>query len=409
MPHTAHTPGESLAWRADRTQPVVIVSAHADDRLDEARLRELLDEADRRGWRLMDFEFAEGLFVDDKPDGAIVIWLPTPEVSSRLKELGCPTVRIGRLPDRNDAHAPAILPDHREAGRLAADYFVARGFRHLALVGHQAMRILPAVEQGFGERADAHGCLRHHFYFQSPQAGHTEDMTKEQRWAYREGKLIEWLTSLPKPVGLLSCTSPLGAAACRICLQHGIAVPEEVAVMVLGDLPAPCELAAVPLSSVDMSRGEMARTAVRLLDQMIRGESVPTHTYVRPRGVITRRSTDILAIEHPLVARTVRFLWDHLDRDLSVDQVAREMRTSRYRLERLFRQHFRRGINTELRRARLERFRELLRTTDLTIAELAPRVGFNSDKFLHRTFRNLYGLTPRQYRLQARQRGDEEE
>lgn len=408
MPHTAGHPRKPIAWRAGRTQPVVIVSAHEDDRLDEARLRELLDEADQRGWRLMDFEFAEGLFVDDKPDGAIVIWLPTPEVSSRLKELGCPTVRIGRLPDPNDAHAPAVLPDHREAGRLAADYFVERGFRHLALVGHQAMRILPAVEQGFGLRADHHGCHRHHFYFQSPQAGHTEDMTPEQRRAHREGKLAEWLKSVPKPVGLLACNSPLGASVCRLCLRNAIAVPEEVAVMAVGDMPAPCELAAVPLSAVDMNRGEMARTAIRLLDQMIRGNAVATHTYVRPRGVITRRSTDILAIGHPLVARTVRFLWDHLDRDLSVDQVAREMRTSRYKLERLFRQHFTRGISSELRRARLERFRELLRTTDLTVAELAPRIGFNSDKFLHRTFRNVFGITPRQYRLQARQRGDGE-
>jgi len=102
------------------------------------------------------------------------------------------------------------------------------------------------------------------------------------------------------------------------------------------------------------------------------------------------------------VARAIRFIWDRLDQEVSVDDVAEAMRLPRYKLERLFREHYDRGVHAELRRVRLERFAELLRTTDLPVRELAPRVGFKSPKFLHDSFCKQYGTTPRRYRLKAR-------
>ncbi|MBI1336568.1 MAG: helix-turn-helix domain-containing protein [Phycisphaera sp.] len=55
-----------------------------------------------------------------------------------------------------------------------------------------------------------------------------------------------------------------------------------------------------------------------------------------------------------------------------------------------------------MRRARLDRFAELLRSTDLPVRELAPRVGFKDPKFLHNAFCKTYGTTTRQYRLDSR-------
>jgi transcriptional regulator GlxA family with amidase domain len=94
----------------------------------------------------------------------------------------------------------------------------------------------------------------------------------------------------------------------------------------------------------------------------------------------------------------MRFMWDHLDADLSVDEIAQEVALSRRQLERRFHACLGRGINAELRRKRLERCCELLRSTDLTVIDIAPMIGFGSDVYLHQAFKRVYGMSPVKYR-----------
>jgi len=61
-----------------------------------------------------------------------------------------------------------------------------------------------------------------------------------------------------------------------------------------------------------------------------------------------------------------------------------------------------RGINAELRRKRLERCCELLHSTDISIPDLAPMIGFRSGDYLRASFKQAYGVTPRKYRLGER-------
>ena len=119
---------------------------------------------------------------------------------------------------------------------------------------------------------------------------------------------------------------------------------------------------------------------------------------IAPRHVVERESTNVLATPDPKVAAALRYMWDHLDLDLSVDAIAHEVGVSRRTLECAFRKHLRRGINAELRRKRLEVFRELLISSDTPIADLAPMVGFRTMVHLQRSFRRAYGMSPRQFR-----------
>jgi transcriptional regulator GlxA family with amidase domain len=81
-----------------------------------------------------------------------------------------------------------------------------------------------------------------------------------------------------------------------------------------------------------------------------------------------------------------------------VDDIASAAFLSARQLERRFMASLDRGVNEELRRKRLEEARQLLISTDLTIAKIAPLVGFRSTTYLHRTFRAAFGMTPAQYR-----------
>jgi LacI family transcriptional regulator len=162
-------------------------------------------------------------------------------------------------------------------------------------------------------------------------------------------------------------------------------------------------MAPVALSSIDRNNAEYGRQAVALLKRLMEGAPDPTGPImIQPKQVITRMSTDVLAVNDPQVAKAIRFIWDHLDQDLSVDHVAHEVGANRRQLERAFNKYLKRGVHAELRRKRLERCCELLRTTNLTIADLAPKAGFRSADFLHATFKKEFGITPRQYRLQGR-------
>jgi len=392
----ARTPHRDTA--APMQRPLLVVAFRGGT--EPPRAAGLLDEAEARGWRLLDLRLTGGSLTGETIAGAMVSWLPTDPIVRHLQETGRPIVRLGRLPHPGDGRVPAVLPDIRAAGRMAADHLVERGFATLVLVSYPGMLVAEPAWVGFREQAEATGCAAHHRQVTDialnplhPQAANRSDRQAEE--------LVRWLADLPRPVGLF-CMSPiLAASVCVICQRAGLLVPEDIALLAWGD-KASCGMAPVPVSAIDTDPSKMVRVAAELLSERIKGQTVPEQTYVAPRGVVTRRSSHILAVDDPTVARAIRFIWDHLAQDISVDDVAEATRTPRYKLERLFRKHLKRGINEELQRVRLERFCKLLRTTKQPVRELAPQVGYSSGRYLHHAFRKHYGMTPREYRFAGR-------
>lgn len=51
-----------------------------------------------------------------------------------------------------------------------------------------------------------------------------------------------------------------------------------------------------------------------------------------------------------------------------------------------------------LTRLRIENSKQFLRETDMTIREIAERVGYQSASFFIRTFKNAEGVTPSEYK-----------
>jgi len=74
-----------------------------------------------------------------------------------------------------------------------------------------------------------------------------------------------------------------------------------------------CNLCDPPLSSIVLSLEKAGYEAASVLDQMMAGRAVPPNTIIKvePTHVVTRQSTDILAIEDQDVAEAVRFIREH--------------------------------------------------------------------------------------------------
>jgi LacI family transcriptional regulator len=162
-----------------------------------------------------------------------------------------------------------------------------------------------------------------------------------------------------------------------------------------------CELADPPLSSVAVNAEAAGYRAAALLDGMMRGRvRKPQRIVVEALGVVTRRSTEIVAVEDADVAAALRFIHRAQGRDISVESVVQEVAVSRRNLEKRFRSMIGRTILEEIQLVRLERAKRLLVETTYPVSQIADMAGFGSAGYFIQFFQQRVGKTPRKYRMQ---------
>lgn len=95
----------------------------------------------------------------------------------------------------------------------------------------------------------------------------------------------------------------------------------------------------------------------------------------------------------------LRFVEDHLhDRNLGPEMVADHLDKSSAYLARFFREETGIGLSTHIKRLRVAEAKSLLAHDDLTIRDVADRIGFVDSNALIRAFKSIEGLTPGEYR-----------
>lgn len=97
--------------------------------------------------------------------------------------------------------------------------------------------------------------------------------------------------------------------------------------------------------------------------------------------------------------RAINHIDRHLSRAISLDELARIALCSPTRLSQLFRRHVGTAPSRYLNLQRMERAARLLRSTPLSIKEVALRVGYDDPKYFMNCFRRWSGQTARAYRL----------
>ena len=80
---------------------------------------------------------------------------------------------------------------------------------------------------------------------------------------------------LPKPLALFVMDDSLAVDAVQACLDSEFRVPEDVAVLALGNLDLIRECSPVVLSSVNEDLCEIAYRCARLLERLTNGEPAP--------------------------------------------------------------------------------------------------------------------------------------
>ncbi len=94
----------------------------------------------------------------------------------------------------------------------------------------------------------------------------------------------------------------------------------------------------------------------------------------------------------------VSYIETHLDADLTLEKLAREVGYSEYHLSRKFKSETGENIRDYIKYARIERAKLLLSTTDLSIKEIAAQLCFCASSHFAHVFREVTGQLPQQYR-----------
>ena len=102
-----------------------------------------------------------------------------------------------------------------------------------------------------------------------------------------------------------------------------------------------------------------------------------------------------LGISHAPLLRVVGRMEQSLENPVSRGELARTANVSLRQLERLFRLHLGRSLGEHYLGLRLDRARDLLRQTTLSVLEIALACGFASASHFSRAYRARFGHAPR--------------
>jgi len=304
-------------------------------------------------------------------------------------------LRSIRLPivDMSAARLLPSLPwfetDDGAIAHLAAEHLIERGFTNLAYAGNRRFNWSNWRCEHFQNsvRAAGHDCFVHD--------GQGKNHGEEDELAALAG----WIKQLPKPVGVMACYDFVGQQVLDACRRLDLAVPDEVAVIGVDNDELLCELADPPLSSVIPNTYRTGYEAASLLDQMMRGRVVKGETHlIPPLGVATRQSTDVLAINDRNIARAINYIRKNACNGINVQDVIKAVPQSRRLLEKKFKKLLGRTPHEEIFRAQLERVRQLLTETDLSLEEISERAGFTHVEYLSVAFKRELGIPPSRYR-----------
>jgi len=327
---------------------------------------------------------------DWAPDGLIA--LPPEAKRVRRVRLGGPLVVLGPVPA--GVRAGCVVPDDRAIGAMAAQYLLDRGWRQFAFLGLDCWWSNPR-EAGFRRELEARGCVCSCLHTGPDRL----ERWPQWRWPGAEDMLVKWVRSLSRPVAVLAANDLLGIELAGACAHLGLRVPEDVAILGVDNDDLVCEFCRPTLSSVAVPWEKLGYEAAALLAGMMEGQAPPPEpVLIPPVDVVTRQSTDALAVADPAVLAGAKFIWTRFPEAVGVRDIAEAACVCRRTLERRFHAALGRTVHQEITRCRLARAKQLLAQGQGRIGDIGRACGFSTTARFCAVFRAKTGLRPLEYR-----------
>jgi LacI family transcriptional regulator len=322
-------------------------------------------------------------------DGIIV---REPKNLKEIQDLNIPAIIS---PTRLDSNIPAIITDAETIGLYAAEHFLKRGFRNFAFCGFNDMPWSVNRNAGFTRIIEKSG-----FHVDTFNCTVSDMSTLSSK---TRNRLIVWLNSLAKPVGLMTCNDDMGRVILEACKISTLSVPGQIAVVGVDNDDLICDFTDPPLSSVALDSQKAGYDAAKLLDRLMHGEKMNGQVIQHlPSNVVTRLSSDILAINDTDVSEAICFIRQHYKKPITENEVAQAVALSRRHLYKKFMETLGHSVHKEIKNVRIEHICKLLIETDLSISQITQTMEFANMEHLSRYFRKEKGMSPQEFRKKVR-------
>lgn len=433
-----------LPWRCGKINAVkkpekekrlVVAVISADNASGRAQLRGVRDAARRFGWRLETIDiyyqgrdYAKYGSLLARADGVIARHVDS-LADAALGALGVPLVALDASwkPGMGSRPWASVVCDNRAVAETAAEELLATGRRHFAVVPVlKPQNWTKSRERAFLARIRAAGC-------EARRYGPRTDWD----WGAERAELARWLSRLPRPFGVFAPNDRLAKFTLEACLDAGLEVPRDVAIVGADDDDTYCLAVKTSLTSVRIDFEGAGRLAAETLQRLMDGDepqlgrhasSVSWTRKMRllpakgaahaPRkplrlqygvlGVARRGSTrtGTASSTDPRLQDGLDFIARRFgDPYIGVRNVAEAMGVKMRQAYRLFNSTGK-TIRQHIEETRLARIRELLSASDKSISDIAKECGFSSQTYFCDFCRRRLGSAPSVWRAaQSRERG----
>lgn len=288
-----------------------------------------------------------------------------------------------------------VLEDHAHAAQLVAEHFLSRGFHNFVFYSDTDNWSYEERGQGFVEalkRSD-HDCVWLRWHKSADYRDNREQWKRKRKW------LVSQLKPMSRPLAVFAANDEHALEVLESCESAGITVPEQVAIIGAENYLLAPDALQTPISSVDTNLETLGYNGASLLEDLMNGKKPPEKTIRVPAAsIVTRKSSDLLAVNHKGVANSLRFIWEHADQPISVKDLVGVAAMSRRGLHKAFLENVGRTPGQELQRVRIERAKRLLAESNHKLEVLASLCGYQSANSFCVAFKQATGMSPKQYR-----------
>jgi LacI family transcriptional regulator len=315
--------------------------------------------------------------------------------TNEIIKMGLPTIILPNYAMKEFPGLPNVVVNNEDIAKMTVEHFLERGFKNFGYCGFDDYWWSRERGEMFQKMITDVG-YKLNFYKQPKSRS-------KRFWENEQYIIADWLQALSKPVGILTCNDERGQYVAEACKIAHLLIPDHVAILGVGYDDVLCELSDPPLSSIMLDARNTGYRVAALLDKLMAGERVKFEKiFIRPVHIVTRQSTDLLAIEDEAVITAVRFIRQHGKEPLRVEDVVKHTFVSRRVLERKFRLLLNRSIYEEIRKTRISYVARMLLETDISVSQIALTMGYPGPDHIAKYFMREMGITPGDYRKQYR-------
>lgn len=344
-------------------------------------------------WECVINPFADLLLSNPKQrqrlDG--VVARATPRLAKVAAAAGVPVVNVWL--NSPVLSVPSVLHDAMEAGRMAANDLVMRGFKSFAFLGYAGVRGSQMQLAGFREVLSAKGFTCTECWM----ALHYDN--NATNWQRFQDKIGRWIDGWSPPTGVLVAHDLPCRYLAEACRERKLEIPQAVALIGSCNELVVASAGNPSLSSIDFGYERIGHRAAALLDSLMDGSPAPTKPiYVVPAALVTRQSSDAFVVGDPMVAMALRFITEHVHTGVHVEQVAAHVATTRRTLARRFHSCLGRSIHESITQLRIDQVKRHLIESHAALKTVAAACGFRDAIHMCKVFQRIEGTSPSDYR-----------